>query len=892
MKSRILTYIIAMTLFVTATVLFVRGAQAQTITTFAGGGPNNIPALSAGLAFAPGVAVDHAENIFISDADENYVYKVDSSGVLTVFAGNGTPAYGGDGGPATSAQLLGPFGLVVDASGNVFIADTVNNVVRKVDTGGTITTIAGNGTAGFGGDGGPATSAMLHFPTGLALDSSGDLFITDFGNQRVREINTSGTITTVAGNGTAGFSGDGGPATAAMLNNPFTVAVDSSGDIFIADSANNRIREVNATGTITTVAGTGTAGFNGDNGPATSALLNSPHGVAVDSSGNIFIADTLNGQMREVDTTTGMILYAGGNGPPGLSTPFAVAVDGSDNLFIADVWPVALPAPNGAWRPIVDPSNTLFASGPSEGDQQIRQADTGGNVTVFAGNAWGLTNVVGDPWASFGGDGSSAAGAELSAPAGVAFDTLGNLFIPDNNRIRKVATNGIITTVAGTGSICPGPTSPCGDGGPADDARFWDPVATAVDTSGNLFIADYYTQRIRKVDTNGIITTLTGSNGELAGPTGVAVDTMDNVFIADRQSNRVLKVNSSGVLSLVAGTGTAGYSGDGGPATSAELNSPYELTLDSSGNLYITDALNEVVRKVNSSGIITTVAGKGNPYCPLPTSPCGDGGPASDAQFAYLGGIAVDSSGDIFLGDIFDERVREVNASTGIITTVAGNGVVGFSGDGGSPTSAEMNTPTGVALDSFGRLFIADQYNERIREVSLPADFSITPASTTLTLQPGGQGTDVITLAPLNDPFGNAIQLTCAVAGPAPMPSCALSATPVTPGAMSATSTLTITAPAAAAMQLPFSRRPQLGKSLYAVWLPLMFGITLVGRARKQWRRYWMIGVFPLLVLVLQLGCGGSSGNSAVHQPTNYTVTVTAASGTITHTTNVTVTVQ
>ena len=642
MKARILTYI-TMALFVTAVVLFARGAQAQTITTYAGGGPNNISALSAGLAFAPGVAVDNAGNTFISDTDENYVFKVNSSGTLTVVAGDGTPAYGGDSGPATSAQLFGPLGLAVDASGDVFIADTVNNVVRKVDSGGTITTIAGNGTAGFGGDGGPATNAMLHFPTGLAVDSSGDLFIADFGNQRVREVNTSGTITTVAGNGVTGYNGDNIPATTAALNFLEGIALDSSGNLYIADRGNNRVREVNTSGTITTVAGNGTAGFLGFNIPATSAELDWPTGVALDDSGNIFIADTLNRVIEKVDTS-GILRYAAGNGSPGLSTPIALAVDSSGNLFVADMWPAALPAPNGAWRPIVDPSNTLFAGGPSGGDQQIRKADTSGNVTIFAGNGWGLTNVVGVPWASFGGDGSSAAGAELSAPAGVAFDSSGNLFIPDNNRIRKVDTKGIITTVAGTGAV-----GSSGDGGPAIKARFWDPVAIAVDTSGNLFIADYYNQRIRKVDASGIITTLIGNNKELMGPTGVAVDNKGNVFIADRDSNRVMKVNSSGTLSLIAGTGTAGYSGDGGPATSAELNSPYELTLDSSGNLYITDALNEVVRKVSSSGTITTVVGNGK-VCSVSTLPCGDGGPASGAEFAYLGGIAVDSSGNIFLG--------------------------------------------------------------------------------------------------------------------------------------------------------------------------------------------------------------------------------------------------
>lgn len=232
-----------------------------------------------------------------------------------------------------------------------------------------------------------------------------------------------------------------------------------------------------------------------------------------------------------------------------------------------------------------------------------------------------------------------------------------------------------------------------------------------------------------------------------------------------------------------------------------------------------------------------------------------------------------------------------MNASTGIITTVAGNGVTGFGGDGGSPTRAQMNTPTGVALDSFGRIFIADQYNERIREVYLPADFSITPASTQLILQPGAKGTDVITLAPLHDPFGNAIQLTCAVTGPVPVPTCAFSPTSVTPGAKPAASTLKITVPmTAAALQLPFSR-PQLSKSLYAVWLPLLFGVTVVGRSKKQWRRYCVLCGLLLLVLILQAACGSSSGGGT-QAPMNYTVTVTGTSGAIQHSTQVTVAVQ
>ena len=277
-----------------------------------------------------GVAVDSAGNLYIADSDNNRIRKV-SNGVIATVAGNGTPAFSGDNGPATSAQLSAPIGVAVDSAGNLYIADSSNDRIRKV-TNGVITTVAGNGTLGFSGDNGPAISATLNAPNGVAVDSAGNLYINDCGNYRIRKV-TNGVITTVAGNGTLGFSGDNGPATSAQLNSPSGVAVDSAGNLYIADFGNNRIRKV-SNGVIATVAGNGTQGFSGDNGPATSAELSYPEGVAVDSAGNLYIADTDNYRIRvltpvaslctySVSPTTLLAPASGGNLTVGIQTALA-----------------------------------------------------------------------------------------------------------------------------------------------------------------------------------------------------------------------------------------------------------------------------------------------------------------------------------------------------------------------------------------------------------------------------------------------------------------------------------------------------------------------------------------------------------------------------------------
>jgi sugar lactone lactonase YvrE len=345
-----------------------------------------------------------------------------------------------------------------------------------------------------------------------------------------------------------------------------------------------------------------------------------------------------------------------------------------------------------------------------------------------------ITTVVGGGSFGHSGDGGAAIDASLRIPNGVAVDTYGNLFIADtgNSSIREVNTNGIIMTVAGNGLF-----AYSGDDGPATNASLYNPTGLAVDTYGNLFIADIGNNRIREVSTNGIITTVAGNgfgapfsgafsgdggaatNASLYQPTGVAVNAFGNLFIADQNNQRIREVNTNGVIITVAGNGTNRFSGDGGAATNASIHLPANVTVDESGNLFISDYGNSRIRKVNTNGIITTVAGGGTGGGSI-----GDGGAATNAVLNLPEDVAVDASGNFFIADSFNgvtgpghSLIREVN-SNGIITTVAGNGTNKFSGDGGAATNASLGFPHGVAVDTAGNLFIADSSNLRVRKVT------------------------------------------------------------------------------------------------------------------------------------------------------------------------------
>ena len=449
-----------------------------------------------------------------------------------------------------------------------------------MDTSGRISTVAGTGDRGFSGDGGPAIEATLIAPRGVAAAADGTVYISDSGNHRIRKLNADGDISTVAGTRNSGFRRDGGLATSAELDLPLGIAVDGSGDLFIADSRNHRIRRVLATGIITTLAGSNN--FGGDGGPATDALLFFPLSVAVNSLGDLYIADSRN--------------------------------------------------------------------------HRIRQVNVSGTITTVAG--------TGDP--DFAGDGGQARAADLFAPRDLTFDADENLYIADlgNRRVRKVTPGGVISTVAGIGT-----SGSTGDGGPATSAELV-PVGVAVDGAGNLFIAD------------------NGGSG-----------------------SRIRKVTTSGVITTVAGTGEIGFGGDGGPATAAQISFRLGIAVDGADDLYIADTDNSRVRKVSADGVITTVAGTGGT-----TIGGDDGGPATSATIVIPAGLSFDESGALYVAERNSNRIRKINPS-GIIHTVAGTGKAAFGGDGGFGTAADLNDPRDVAIDGAGNVYIADTNNHRVRKM-------------------------------------------------------------------------------------------------------------------------------------------------------------------------------
>ena len=688
------------------------------IHTYAGGGPDGIPALSANLPVPTAVATDSAGNIYIAAPGGNRVFAVDGSGKIRVVAGSGVEAFNGNDGPTKNASLdLGvnnlPNGIAVDAKGNIFFVDKFNNQIRSVDTTtGIITTFAGSGpggyySGGYSGDGGPATSARLNLPGEIAFDTNGNLFIADSQNGRVRRVDAStGIITTVAGNGGFTFSGDGGLATAASLNHPAGVALDTNGNLFIADAYNCRVRRVDASsGIITTVAGNGEFSFSGDGGPAIAASLWLPIGVRVDTDGNLFIADLYNHRVRRVDASTGIITTFAGSGQSGVSgdgglatsvdiSPVGVAIESSGNLLIADA-----------------------------DSKRVRRVNLSTNI---------VTTVAGNGEFCFYGDGGPALAASLCAPQGLTADPSGNLLAYDSNngRIRRInAETGQITTVAGGGN----PADGLGDNAPATQATF-SGSGLAADARGNMFITDWSNFRVRRVDAaTGIITTVAGSGGRggnsgdggpatlatLAQPQDVVLDRPANLFISTGALIRRVDART-GLITTYAGGGSASggftpYCGDGGPAINACLFYPRGLAMDAAGNLFIADSNNNRIRRVDAATqIITTVAGNGVPAY------AGDGLPAVVASLNNPSWVSVDAAGNLFIGDVGNFRVRRVDAATGVITTFAGNGVQAFTGDGGPASNASLGSPAGMycARDGSGRIFISDTGSNRIRVIA------------------------------------------------------------------------------------------------------------------------------------------------------------------------------
>ena len=681
----------------------VRRIDAATgvIETIAGTGESGYsgdggPATEARLNRPYGVAVDAASNVFVADTFNHRVRRIDAAtGVIETIAGTGVGGFSGDGGPATEARLSEIGSVAVDAAGNVFVADFDNHRVRRIDAAtGVIETIAGTGESGYSGDGGPATEARLSKPAGVAVDAAGNVFVADTLNHRVRRVDAAtGVIETIAGTGVGGFSGAGGPATEAQLSGPYQVAVDVDGKVLFIDS--RALRVIQPNGRIYTSYGSVTA-------------------IATDTAGNVYTTQYPSRATfwrRKFPVTFSVPLENSGEVIQLRWTPTGGMLTPHGSVVLAGMQVAATSGEKYALSQRADgeivaarvadpPALRISAETAEPGDRRIRS---------FAGTGqWG-----------YSGDGGPATEARLAGPYAVAVDAAGNVFVADvySHLVRRVdAATGVIETIAGTGE-----SGYSGDGGPATEGRLSKPAGVAVDAAGNVFVADFDNHRVRRVDAaTGVIETIagTGTRGysgdgglateaQLAGAYGVAVDAAGNVFVADTFNRRVRRVDAAtGVIETIAGTGEWGYSGDGGPATEARLAGPVSVAVDAAGNVFVADVNHHLVRRVDAAtGVIETIAGTGE------WGYSGDGGPATQAQLSEPRAVAVDAAGNVFVADTSNHLVRRVDAATGVIETIAGTGTRGYSVDGGLATEAQLNRPYGVAVDADGNAYVTNLFS-------------------------------------------------------------------------------------------------------------------------------------------------------------------------------------
>ena len=595
----------------------------------------------------------------------------------------------GDGASAISAALRQPEGIAVDRFGNVYVADAAVHRVRKIAKDGSIQTIAGTGVAGFAGDSGPATAALLNQPYGLALDRAGNLYIADLGNACVRKVALDGTIQTVAGGGSlpATNTGQGGPSTSAQLMQPRNVALDGAGTLYISDFRANQVYQVTANGMLSLVAGTGAAGFSGVGTSALLAQLNAPAGLAVDPSGALYVADSGNNLVRKVYNGVVITVFA-------TPAPTGVAVDSTGMLYVAAgsyFGTVVQPIPGiASGRDVtLDPAGNILVT---SGAFLMEISSGGGAVSTVAGSG-------NSP--SFGGDGGPAMKAQLYSPSSIALSTsgasAGNWYIADtaNNRIRMVTPAGVISTIAGTG----------------DPAQLSAPRAIALDGSNNLYIADTGHNALRKLTPAGAITSIAT---QLNTPVSVAVDAQNSVYIADSGDNRIVQVTASGTAStfakidgplaiavdasgnvFVADASQIWKVAPDGTASSLikGLTSPDAMAFASDGTLVIADTGANVILQLSTSGVLTAIAGTGT------AGFSGDGSPALSAQLNAPTGLAIGTNGTLLVADSGNNRIRTLSPSAAAPETTPVSVVNAASLDTGPIAPGEIITVFGAGFD-------------------------------------------------------------------------------------------------------------------------------------------------------------------------------------------------
>ncbi len=646
------------------------------VSTLAGIGPAGNGATGiASFNFPADVAIDAIGNVYVADQNNNVIRKISPSLVVSTFAGN--TQSGSTNGTGKAARFNQPTGIAVDAAGNVYVADFGNNKIRKITKSGVVTTLAGNGSRGS--DDGSGGLVTFNQPSGVAVDTAGNVYVADFGGNKIRKITPSGVTSTIAGTGSVGTTN--GAGNVAKFDSPFDVAVDLAGNVYVTDQENHRIRKINKSGVVSTLAG----GSKGDaNGTGTAAKFFRPAGITIDASGNLYVADQINQKIRRV-TSAGVVTTLAGSGTQG-------AIDG--NAGVASF--------NGPSGVAVDP-----ATG------NIYVADINNNSIRFVDIASGIVSTLAGVSGKGNADGSGA--ATFNYPNSTVVDANGNVFVSDkaNNTIRKVTTAGNVTTFA------TGLNSPSG---------------LAIDNAGNLFVSTEGNHSIYKVSTSGTVQFVAGGGGAGANgsgaddgvgasasfnvPSGLAIDPQGNVYVADKFNNKIRKVTPAGVVSSFAGSGLIGI--DDGFGALASFYNPTGIVIDTAGNFFVADQFNNLIRKVSPAAEVTTIAGDGS-----------NGtldGAALSASFYRPYDINVDIYGNLYVSDQNNNKIRKISTS-GVVTTLAGGGGSGFYGGGcgnGVGLLASFKYPAGITLHPSGIFYLADNGNHLIRKITL--GYTISPS--------------------------------------------------------------------------------------------------------------------------------------------------------------------
>jgi len=707
--------------------------------------------------FSPlGAGIDSAGNVYIADGNNNRIRKMTPEGVVTTLAGSLSDIAGFVDGVGTAAIFSYPFGIAVDSAGNVYVGDANNYRIRKITSGGLVTTLAGSGFTGYTNS--VNNNPRFRNPSGITLDSTGNVYVADTGNHRIRKITPDGLVSTLAGKGFLGGTLDidygylDGTGTNALFFNPGGVAVDSEGNVYVADANNHRIRKITPAGVVTTFAGSGTGQFA--NGTGTNASFRNPQGLAFDSSGILYVSDYLNHAVRKI-TPAGVVTTLVGNGVTGtLNLPVGITVDSSGNVYVSrvshiiqkitSVGVVTTFAGNGTSGSAdgtgtnatfnvtggvaVDSAGNVYVA--EQTGNRVRKITPAGVVSTFASSINSATAIAIDSSnnlyvtgfsngliskitpagvvTSFvGGTAGYSDGGWFFEPVGLSVNSIGEIFVADknNHRIRRILPVGVATTFAGSGTI--GATNATGT-----SATFYFPQATAVDSAGNVYVADSTNRQIRRISSGGVVITFagsttsgfadgTGTNATFNTPVGITVDSTGNVHVCDIGNHNIRRIVPGGVVTSLAGSRTATFAD--GVGTNASFNTPSGIVADIYGNVYVADTNNHRIRRVTSDGTVTTLAGQA-------TAGYADG-IGTNAQFNFPYHLSIDALGTLYVADQTNHRIRTIQTSTGVVATLAGDGTAGF-------TFSRFNSPRGITVDRFRNAYIADTGNHSIRKIT------------------------------------------------------------------------------------------------------------------------------------------------------------------------------